>query len=87
MPALLRHARRALLAGAKAIGDLGRHFGGTLYEREARFLRDQEWAETADDILDRRTKHGLHLTPAERDAFEVWLQSLPTNAGTEARSA
>jgi glycerol-3-phosphate dehydrogenase len=92
--ALARHYGRlygtradALLAEARGLDDLGRHFGGLLYEREARFLMDQEWAETAEDILTRRTKHVLHLTPAERDAFGVWLQSLPTNAATEARSA
>jgi glycerol-3-phosphate dehydrogenase len=55
-----------LLSGAKGLGDLGHHFGGDLYEREIRYLQDNEWAETAEDILDRRTKHGLHLSVAER---------------------
>ena len=64
-----------VLDDARSLGDLGRHFGATFYEREARFLMDEEWAMTADDILERRTKHGLHLTKAQRDAFEAWLQS------------
>jgi glycerol-3-phosphate dehydrogenase len=63
----------ALLDGARSMADLGRHFGALLYEREADFLRDQEWAIDAEDILDRRTKHGLHLTPDQRAAFEAWL--------------
>jgi glycerol-3-phosphate dehydrogenase len=67
----------ALLEGAKSLPDLGRHFGATLYEREARFLADTEWADTAEDILDRRTKHGLHLTPEQRAAFEAWFTGVP----------
>lgn len=48
--------------------DLGRGFGGTLTEREIAYLKANEWAETADDILWRRTKSGLHMTPAQREA-------------------
>jgi glycerol-3-phosphate dehydrogenase len=66
----------ALLNAAHTLEDLGRHFGATLYEREARFLIENEWATTAEDILQRRTKHGLHLTSREREEFENWLTSL-----------
>jgi glycerol-3-phosphate dehydrogenase len=62
-----------LLDGVRSLGDLGRHFGGTLYEREAVWLIEQEWAVDAEDILSRRTKHGLHLDSAERRAFTAWL--------------
>jgi glycerol-3-phosphate dehydrogenase len=62
-----------LLDGARGMTDLGRHFGALLYEREVDFLRRTEWALDAEDILDRRTKHGLHLTPDERAAFVAWL--------------
>ena len=65
----------ALLAGARGLGDLGRHFGALLHEQEARFLQAEEWAETAEDILERRTKHGLHLTPAQKAAFADWLRA------------
>lgn len=75
----------ALLADAAAIGDLGRHFGAQLYAREAHFLRKWEWALSAEDILDRRTKHGLHLTIAERQAFEVWFKGLNEVAGAQGR--
>lgn len=64
---------RDLLGSARGVTDLGRHFGGNFYEREAAFLRETEWAARAADYLERRTKHGLRLTPAERDAFEAWL--------------
>ncbi len=63
-----------LLAGAHSVGDLGRHFGGLLYEREIGYLREAEWAQTAEDILERRTKHGLHLSPAETGAVRTYLK-------------
>ncbi|MDA8247689.1 MAG: glycerol-3-phosphate dehydrogenase [Rhodospirillales bacterium] len=78
-PLALHYARQygtradALLDGARALDDLGRHFGGRLYEREADFLIRTEWARTAEDILERRTKHLLHLTPAQREEFATWM--------------
>jgi glycerol-3-phosphate dehydrogenase len=62
---------RDLLGPVRSFVDLGRHFGGNFYQREACYLRETEWATTAADILDRRTKHGLHLTPAQRADFEA----------------
>jgi glycerol-3-phosphate dehydrogenase len=74
---LIRHCARLygtrareLLGPARTCSDLGRHFGGDFYEREARYLRETEWATHAADVLDRRTKHGLHLTSCQRAAFE-----------------
>ena len=64
----------ALLAGADGMADLGRHFGADLYERELRYLVRAEWAETASDILERRTKHGLHLDSAAASAVADWLR-------------
>lgn len=64
---------RELLGSARISVDLGHHFGGDFYEREAAFLREKEWAARAADFLDRRTKHGLHLTAAQRDAFEHYI--------------
>jgi glycerol-3-phosphate dehydrogenase len=63
----------ALLGDATSLADLGRHFGGLLYEREADFLMREEWAVAAPDILQRRTKHGLHLSVDERAAFAAWM--------------
>jgi glycerol-3-phosphate dehydrogenase len=61
---------RELLGATRTCSNLGRHFGGNFYEREARYLRETEWAANAADVLDRRTKHGLHLTRGQRAAFE-----------------
>ena len=67
----------ALLDGATSLDGLGRHFGGLLYAREAEFLRATEWARRAEDVLDRRTKHALHLTAAEVAAFAAWWDEAP----------
>ena len=55
------------------MADLGQHFGGHLYEVEARYLMREEWALEADDILWRRTKEGLHMNEAERADFGRWI--------------
>ena len=60
----------AVLAGAEALKELGVHFGGHLYESEVAYLRKFEWARSAEDILDRRTKHGLHIAQSARAALE-----------------
>jgi glycerol-3-phosphate dehydrogenase len=70
-----------LLGDARGMGDLGLCFGGVFYEREAYFLISEEWAETAEDILDRRTKHGLKLTDSERAAFIGWMEQRRVQAG------
>jgi len=62
-----------VLGYAASLDDLGRDFGGGLYEREVAYLLDEEWAKTAEDILWRRTKLGLHLPREARAAFESWL--------------
>ncbi len=72
---------RTLLKSAASPADLGFRFGADFFEREATFLFETEWAESASDILDRRTKHGLHLSAAERVAFEDWCSHRLAKAG------
>jgi len=68
--------RTPLVVGdAASLAGLGLHFGGQLYEAEARYLFAHEWAQTAQDILYRRSKHYVHLTPTERAAFTDWFAS------------
>lgn len=62
----------ALVGKATGVDDLGIAFTPLFREREAQFLMETEWAQTANDILERRTKHGLHMTPAQRQAFVAW---------------
>jgi glycerol-3-phosphate dehydrogenase len=63
----------AVIGGANALADLGRHFGAGLYEAEVRYLIDTEFARTADDIIWRRTKLGLVMTKAEQAALASWI--------------
>jgi len=69
-----------LLEGVRTVADLGRNFGGHLFEAEVRYLIREEWAVEPDDILWRRTKEGLHMTADQRESFVQWMQALRLNA-------
>ncbi len=69
-----------LLKGAESIADLGQSFGSDFYQIEATYLMDNEWAVSAEDILDRRTKHGLHLSEQQRQNFSQWLSGVHAKA-------
>jgi glycerol-3-phosphate dehydrogenase len=60
--------RRHGTLAAEVLGDgrLGEHYGAGLTEREVRYFVEREWARSADDVLWRRTKCGLHMTGAQR---------------------
>ena len=70
-----------LLDSATSMTALGEELSPGLYESEARYLIDQEWAASADDILWRRTKLGLHATPPSRQRLDDWL-AVQTNGVT-----
>ena len=54
---------------------------------EIDYLRKAEWAQTAEDVLDRRTKHGLHLTPEQRAAVVALHGRLSASDSTRAAPA
>ncbi len=62
-----------LLDGVRGRGDLGAEVLPDLFEAELYHLRRQEWAMTAEDVLWRRSKLGLHATPAQREALAAWF--------------
>jgi len=62
-----------VLSGATESGDLGAQFGQGLCEREVNYLIRHEWAASADDVLWRRTKLGLHMSAAERRRLAEWF--------------
>jgi len=55
-------------------GELGEDFGAGLTERELRYFVDQEWARSADDVLWRRTKAGLGMSAAQRNAVAAYIE-------------
>jgi glycerol-3-phosphate dehydrogenase len=63
----------AVLAGVSGPSHLGRDFGAGLSEREVDYLVANEWAETTDDILWRRSRLGLRFTPDQRAALDQYL--------------
>jgi glycerol-3-phosphate dehydrogenase len=71
------YGRRAFawLAGAMGWGDLGQCFGAGLTAAEVNYLRQAEWAVTAEDVLWRRSKLGLRLDAAQVGALESYLAS------------
>jgi glycerol-3-phosphate dehydrogenase len=76
-----------VLGQAKSATDLGRHFGATLTETEVRYLIAQEWAVTAEDVLWRRSKLGLHISSDEAAALEAWMRETPPSAPAPQESA
>ena len=63
----------SVLGDAATFDDLGRDFGGGLHQREVEYFIANEWATTADDILWRRTKAGVHMSATQRDEFTTWF--------------
>ena len=53
--------------------DLGPGFGEDLTEAEVRYLMKVEWARFPDDILWRRSKLGLTMPPADREALAAFM--------------
>ena len=72
---LARHGTliREVLGEPGAVSDLGQHLGAELYTREVDYFIDREWARTGEDVLWRRTKYGLHLTAAQRQAVNDYV--------------
>ena len=56
------------------LGDrpLGAEVAPGLFEVELHYLQRQEWARSADDVLWRRSKLGLHYSAAQRQQVATW---------------
>jgi len=65
--------------------DLGAEVAPGLHEAELHYLRENEWARCADDVLWRRTKLGLHLDASGRAAVEDWWSDHPAAGDLPAR--
>ena len=72
----LAHGTRAarILGAAKTTADLGPYFGHTLYAAEIGYMVEQEWARDADDVLWRRSKCGLRMSVAQREAVAEYMR-------------
>ena len=63
-----------LLGDAKIKEDLGQNFGATLTAQEVLWLVQREYAYDAEDIIWRRSKLGLRLTPQEIKILDKWMK-------------
>lgn len=66
-----------LLGDATAWADLGEEVAPGLPAAELRFLQRTEWAQDGDDVLWRRSKLGLHLSPNQRQCVTAWMTTHP----------
>jgi glycerol-3-phosphate dehydrogenase len=62
-----------LLGSAKSLADLGQPFGATLTAAEVSYLMSSEWAVSAEDIVWRRSKLGLRMSPDEIATLDGWI--------------
>ncbi|MBR0698014.1 glycerol-3-phosphate dehydrogenase [Bradyrhizobium lablabi] len=62
-----------ILGDAKQKADLGPAFGPELTGAEVRYLMRREWARFPDDILWRRSKLGLTMPQADREALATFM--------------
>uniref|UniRef100_UPI0017D6B2E1 glycerol-3-phosphate dehydrogenase C-terminal domain-containing protein n=1 Tax=Methylibium sp. TaxID=2067992 RepID=UPI0017D6B2E1 len=62
-----------VLGDAGSLAGLGAEVAPGLHEAELDYLRREEWSGAADDVLWRRSKLGLHYTPAERSRVSDWM--------------
>lgn len=83
MPALIRRLARTygtaaaeILGSARSEKELGENFGQGLSEAEVRYLVAKEWARSAEDILWRRSKLGLHFSAEQVDRLETYIRGV-----------
>ncbi|WP_396268922.1 glycerol-3-phosphate dehydrogenase [Ideonella sp.] len=79
-PALAQRWARAyggrvgqVLGTAQRLSDLGAEVANSVYETELRYLQREEFAHTGEDVLWRRSKLGLHLSPADQQKVSDWM--------------
>jgi len=84
LPLLLRapNAQPASGEEAQSLAELGAEIAPGLYVAELCYLQHVEWARSADDVLWRRSKLGLHYTAAQRAAVADWFATALGDAGT-----
>jgi glycerol-3-phosphate dehydrogenase len=62
-----------VMGSARSFDDLGPRFGPDLTAAEVGYLMRHEWAQTADDVLWRRTKLGLRLRAEEEASLRSFM--------------
>ena len=63
------------MTGAAKLEDLGEQFGDFLTQKEVEYLRKNEFAMEADDIIWRRTKLGLKMSELDKKRLIDYLRT------------
>ncbi len=63
-----------MLGTATKLSDMGEELTPGMFETEARYLIDMEWARSAEDILWRRTKCGLYCQSHHVERLQEWMK-------------
>lgn len=66
-----------ILGDAHSAADLGEDFGATLTEKEVQWLMNKEYAETAEDVVWRRSKLGLRMSGDQIARLAKWMENKP----------
>jgi len=87
--AVARRLARAYGARIELIlaSELGAEIAPGLFEAELNYLCQEEWATTAEDVLWRRSKLGLHLNEEQRERVANWMKSKNKNMNKQADPA
>ncbi|WP_254789508.1 glycerol-3-phosphate dehydrogenase [Variovorax sp. OV329] len=76
-----------IIGDARSMADLGEQVAPGLYESELRYLQREEWATSGQDVLWRRSKLGLHLTPQARAQVDEWMRTHAAPAAQQRKEA
>lgn len=72
-----------ILEGSSKAEDMGQDFGGSLTESEVTYLIQHEWAESAEDVVWRRSKLGIRLSKQQIATIDAWMQNNITSEGIQ----
>jgi glycerol-3-phosphate dehydrogenase len=73
-----------VLGPARRPDELGPWLGADLTGVEVRYLMEREWAQTEDDVLWRRSKLGLRISPDERRPLARFMTGMVGIGASEA---
>ncbi len=65
----------AILGDAKKVADLGKQFGATLTEKEVSWSMEQEYSQSAEDVVWRRTKLGLLMDCDQISVLDQFIKN------------
>ena len=67
------YGTRAFTFVTEDASGMGKYFGADLYQCEIDYMMQKEWARTTEDILWRRSKLGLFVSPEQTAALDAYI--------------